>query len=154
MWVHFTKGCFGPSLVLIGPVVLEKNRSNFAFSLLSPFGKGQHPSFEQTCSCYLTQGCIVTSLVEIGTVVLGKKIFIFSQCIFAISLLSPLGKGRGPLFEQNWINFTQNALWQVWLKLTLGSGEEDENVKSLRQWRQRRRQTDNGHILISKAKIN
>ena len=39
------------------------------------------------------------SLVEIGCVVLWKQIR-FCQCIFAILLLSALGIGRGPLFEQ------------------------------------------------------
>ena len=47
------------------------------------------------------------SLVEIGSVVLEKKIFLFRQCIFAISLLSPLGEGWGPSFEQKQIPFTQ-----------------------------------------------
>ena len=45
-----------------------------------------------------SQVCSVPSLVEIGPVVL-KKIFKVGQCIFAISLLSPLGNGRGPSFE-------------------------------------------------------
>ena len=49
------------------------------------------------------------SLVEIGSVVLEKKIFKFRQCIFAISLLSLLGKGRGPSFEQTLIPFTQGC---------------------------------------------
>ena len=40
------------------------------------------------------------SLVEIGSVVLKKKNFKVRQCIFAISLLSPLGKERGHSFEQ------------------------------------------------------
>ena len=40
------------------------------------------------------------SLVEIGPVVLKKKSFKVCQYIFAISLLSPLRKGRGPSFEQ------------------------------------------------------
>ena len=31
----------------------------------------------------------------------------FHQCIFTISLLSPLGKGYDPSYEQNWIPFTQ-----------------------------------------------
>ena len=35
-----------------------------------------------------------------------KKIFKVCWCIFAISLLSPLRKGRGPSFEQNWIPIT------------------------------------------------
>ena len=49
------------------------------------------------------------SLVEIGPVVLEKKIFKFSQCTFAISLLSPIRKGRGTSFEQIWITFTQGC---------------------------------------------
>ena len=40
------------------------------------------------------------SLVEIGPLVLKKKIFKVGQYIFAISLLSPLGEGGGPSFEQ------------------------------------------------------
>ena len=55
----------------------------------------------------LTQGCFVPSLVENGSVVLEKKIFEFRQCIFAISLLSPLGEGWGPSFEQIWIPLIQ-----------------------------------------------
>ena len=43
----------------------------------------------------LTQACFMRSLVEIGPAVLGEKIFTFRQCIFAISLLSPLGNMRG-----------------------------------------------------------
>ena len=40
------------------------------------------------------------NLLDIGPVVLEKKIIKFCQSIFAISLSSPLGKVRGPLFEQ------------------------------------------------------
>ena len=66
-------------------------------------------SFEQTWILF-TQGCFVPSLVEIGSVVLEKKILKFCQCIFAISQLSPLGKGRGPSFEQTWILITQEGI--------------------------------------------
>ena len=52
---------------------------------------------------------LVPSLVEIGPVVLEKKIFKFCQCIFAISLFSPLQKGHGPSFEQTWITFIQGC---------------------------------------------
>ena len=47
-----------------------------------------------------------------------------------ISWLSPLGKGQGPSNEHIWIHSTKDALCQVcyW---SSGSGEEDENVKSL-----------------------
>ena len=46
-----------------------------------------------------TQECFVASLDELSPVVL-EKIFKFYQCIFAISLLSPLEKGRGPSFKR------------------------------------------------------
>ena len=42
-------------------------------SLLSPLGKEQGPSFEQT-SIPFTQGCFVPSLIEIGPVVFEKKV--------------------------------------------------------------------------------
>ena len=70
----------------------------FAIFLLSPLGKEHGPSFEQTRFPF-TQGCFVPSLVEIGPVVLNKKKIQVCQCIFAISLLSPLGKECGPSFE-------------------------------------------------------
>ena len=41
---------------------------------------------------------LVPSFIEINPMV-QKKIFKFCQCIFAISLLSPPGKERDPLFE-------------------------------------------------------
>ena len=49
------------------------------------------------------------SLVEIGPVVQENKIFQCRQCIFAISLLSPVGNGRGLLFEQTYIPFTKDC---------------------------------------------
>ena len=110
-WIPFIQGCFVPSLVEIGSVVLEKKifkfcQCIFAISQLSPLGKGRGPSFEQTWIPF-TRGCFVPSLVEIGSVILEKKIYEFRQCIFAFSLLSPLGEGWGPSFEQTWIPFTQ-----------------------------------------------
>ena len=55
-----------------------------------------------------TQGCFVPSLAEIDPVVL-EMISKFRQCIFTISLLSPLGKGYDPSFEHSWIPFTQGC---------------------------------------------
>ena len=57
LWVTFTKECFVPSLVDIGPVNLE----NLCYYLL---GKGCGSSFEQTW-IPLTKGCFEPSLVEI-----------------------------------------------------------------------------------------
>ena len=68
------------------------------FTIISPW-KGRGPSFEQTLIPF-SQGCFETSLVEIGLAVIEKNIFTLRQYIFAISFLSHIGRGRGPLFEQ------------------------------------------------------
>ena len=47
----------------------------------------------------LPKDAFVPSLDEIDPLVLEKKIFKFRQCIFAISKLSLLEKGRGPSFN-------------------------------------------------------
>ena len=77
-WIPFTQGYFVPSLVEIGPVVLEKKifksyQFIFIISKLSPLWEGCGPSFQQTWIPF-TQGYFVPSLVEIGPVVLEKKI--------------------------------------------------------------------------------
>ena len=43
--------------------------------------------------------------------------FKFCQCLFAILLLSPLGKWCDPSFERNWIPFTQASFVSSLLKL-------------------------------------
>ena len=85
--------------------IFELHQFIFVISLSSPLGKGQGIQFRQTW-IPITKGYFMPSLVEIGPVVLEKKIFNFHQCIFAISLLSPYGKGQGPWFAQTWIPFT------------------------------------------------
>ena len=70
--------------------------------------KGRVPSFEQTWIPF-TQECFEPRLIEISSVVLEKNLWKFCQCIFTISLLSPLGKGWGPSFEQTWIPFTHGC---------------------------------------------
>ena len=53
-------------------------------------------------------------------VVLDKIIFKCRQLIFAISYLSPHGKGRGPSFKKRKTkleSICENALYQVWMKL-------------------------------------
>ena len=68
-------------------ITLIERRKKTLLTLWELFGS----SFEQTWIPFI-QGCLVQSLVEIGQMVL-KKIYKFRQYIFAISLLSPLGKG-------------------------------------------------------------
>ena len=79
----------------------------YILTIISPW-KRAWPLIEQTWFP-ITQGCFVPSFVEIGPVVLKKKIFEVRRCIFAISLLSPLGNGRGPSYEHTWIPITQEC---------------------------------------------
>ena len=112
-WIIFTHGCFVLSLVINGPVVLEKkilksSQCIFAISQLSPLWEGRGPSFEQT-KIPFTQECLVPSLVKVGPMVLEKHIFKSFQRVFTISQLSPLWERRGSSFEQTWIPFTQGC---------------------------------------------
>jgi hypothetical protein len=52
-------------------------------------------------------------LIEIGLLVLEKKIFKNFQCIFTLLLLSPLGDGQPPSFEQFRIPSPNDDLCQV-----------------------------------------
>ena len=56
------------------------------------------------------------------------------QFIFALSLKSPLGKGCGPSFEQTWILYSSILCAKFSWNWPCGSGDEDENVKSIQQW--------------------
>ena len=49
---------------------------------------------------------LLPGFVEISPANMEKGIFKSRQCIFAISLLSPLGKECNSSFEQAWIPFT------------------------------------------------
>ena len=64
-----TERCFVSSFVEFAQWLLRRIKIStniFTISLLSPFGKGHSPSFEQTWF-HFTQGCFVPSLVEIGS---------------------------------------------------------------------------------------
>ena len=82
-------------------IMLIKRRKNLLFTSWT--------SFEQTTIPF-TKGCFVPNLVEM---------FKFCQCIFAISQLSPLGKGQGPSFEEKKLESSSpnDSLCEVWLKL-------------------------------------
>ena len=62
--------------------------------------------------------------------VLDKKIFKFRQCIFAISLLSPLEKGRALHLNKHESPSPKDDCAKFGWKWLNGSGEEDETVKS------------------------
>ena len=67
---------------------------------------------------------------EIGPEVLDKKIFKYLPCIFL--LLSLLGKGYGPSFEQTWIPFTNIRMLcaKFCWNWPGGSGEEDFKIST------------------------
>ena len=90
----------------------------FSILIVSPLGKGWDPSFVQTWTL-LPKDDFLPSLDYIWRSGSWENVFKFLKCTFAISLLSPLGKGQCPIFEQIWISFTQckEDLCQVWLKL-------------------------------------
>ena len=85
-------------------------KCTFAISLLSPFGKGQCPIFEETWISFTQcKEDLCQFFVEISTVALEKTIFKCRQFLFPILLLCPLGKGLGLSFEQTWIPYTQGC---------------------------------------------
>ena len=92
-----------PSLGEVVSVV--QKRTSFKFRqyilvIISPWERAWPYILANLKILFSAQGYILLSLVEIGPVVLEKKSFQFRQCISAMSLLSPLGNGRGPSFEQ------------------------------------------------------
>ena len=91
--------------------ILKFSQCIFAISFLSLLEKGHGPSSEQTWIPFAKE-YFVPNFVEIGQVVLEKKNSKFRQCFFTISWLSPLGKERGPSFDQSWIPFTQGCFMQ------------------------------------------
>ena len=111
-WILFTQRFFVSSLVEISPLVWSKKKFKFPqcifpFLLSSSLGKRWGPSFEQTWILF-TLECLMPSLVEISPMIL-EKIFKVSLIYFRYVLLSPLGKGWGPSFEQTWIYFTKEC---------------------------------------------
>ena len=104
-WIPFTHGRFVLRLVEIGPVVLEKkilktfSRHFLYFYYLRletkvalHLNKLELPAHGMLCAKF---GWICFGGIE-------NKYFKFDQCIFVISLSSPLGKSRGPSIEQTW----------------------------------------------------
>ena len=92
---------------------------------------------------YFTQGCSVPSLVEIGPVVLEKKIFLIINVFCYFVIISPW-KRAGPFI---WTNLNPLHPRMLCAKFGWnwpgGSGEEDDNVKSL----QTDGQTDDGQTV-------
>ena len=102
-------------------------KCTFAISLLSPFGKGQCPIFEETWISFTQcKEDLCQFFVEISTVALEKTIF-KCQFLFPILLLCPLGEGLGLSFEQTWIPFIKG--WFVPSLVENGHMVQDEIFK-------------------------
>ena len=71
------------------------------------------------------------------------------QCTFAILLLSPLCKGRGPSFEQTWVPFTQGCFVPSLFEI----GPMVLESKMWKIYRQMNRPTEDGKQVIRKALI-
>ena len=61
-----------------------------------------------------------------------EDILLMHFCYFVIISPFPLGKGRGPSFEQTKIPFTQGCFVQSLVEIGPCCGSGEENVKSLR----------------------
>ena len=81
------------------------------------------------------------SLVKIGPVVLEKKIFKSCNLFLLIPNYLPFGKGVALHLNKLESPSPKDTLCQVWLNWPSGSGEEDENVKSLQTDRETDGQT-------------
>jgi hypothetical protein len=94
-WVPFIQGWFVPSLVKIGPVVLEIFKwPHPIFVIISPL-KRTWPFIWTNLNSLLPR-IICTKFDWIWTP--GSEDLNF-QCVFTLSLLSPLGEGLSPSFQ-------------------------------------------------------
>ena len=86
-----------------------------------------------------TQECFVPSLVKIDPVVLEKKIFKISSMYFRYFVIISPWKRAWPIICINFNPHHPRMLCAKFWNWPSGSGEEDENVKSLRKLQRRRR---------------
>ena len=142
--MYLTQGCFVPSLVEIGTVVLEKKIFKFHqctfcfFVFISPWKKGWVlPMNQFQIWIPFTKECFVHSLVEIGPVTGFGKEDLFVNIILLFRYYLPW-KMAGPFICKNLNSFYPRMLcikfsWN-WPS---GSGEEDKRPSGL-----------NGHLSI------
>ena len=110
-WIPITQGCFMPSLVEKAQLFLRRRFLKFVnvFSLFP-----HYPPLEKGVAFHLNKIEFPLPKDDLCQVWLKRpsgslEDFQSSQCIFAISSLSPLDKGCGLSFEQNWIPITQGC---------------------------------------------
>ena len=86
--------------VLVCAWIQKNNRMKMVSIKTLQFG------FTVKCT-YICFICTIQCFYKLHNLLL--KALILSSIYFAISQLSPLGKGRGPSFEQTWYPFTQGC---------------------------------------------
>ena len=141
MSIPFTQGCFVPSLVETGTMVLKKifklGKCISNIVLLFHLGKGHCPSFEQTWISFI-QECFVQSLTETGSL---EEDFSNFNIIFSLfHYYLPLEKAM--VLYLNKLEFPppKDALCQVWLKLAQWFWRRWKSGKFTGRWTDR--QTD------------
>jgi hypothetical protein len=123
------KGWFVSSLVKIGPMVLEKifklPNPIFTFFFIISSLKRTWPFIWTNL---ISPHPKIICLIEFGQLVLEKKIFKNFQCIFTRLLLSPLGEGLFPSFEQTWVPSTQGWFVPSLIKISQVVLEKKQNM--------------------------
>ena len=138
-WIPFSQGGFVPSLIEVGLVVLENKIFKYRQSILAiwlsspPPGKRRGLLFEKKIESPLPKKALCQVWFRMAQWFLRRSFFYFPQCIFAVWLLSPLGKMHGPSFEQTSIPYTQ--VWFVPILIKIGPVvlEKRKNWKVYRQ---------------------
>ena len=129
--ISFTKGSYVSSLVITGYGIWIRRFLNI------------NNVFLLICYHFIMEWTFpLISFVLISPVVLEEKSWKCWQCIFAIPILSPLGKRCEKALPSNIVEFSspKDIFVKFGWKWLVGSGEEYENLKSIRR-RQRRRTT-------------
>ena len=92
----------------------------FDCSLLSPLGNERDPSDHLSKPEFPSSNDAVCQVWSILVHWFWKRVLQFRQCIFAITLSSPLGKGRDSSFEKKNLESLsfKNAVCQVWMILS------------------------------------
>ena len=122
IWSSSTQGCFMPSLVETGPVVLEKKVFKyspyiFIILLLSPLEEGCGPLFVKIW-IQSTQGCFVSNLVVIGQVVFKRGFLNIFNIILLFHFTLPFEKAVALHLNKLESPPLKDVLCKVWLKLT------------------------------------
>ena len=104
--VSFIQGCSVPSLVEIGPMILERIIFKFCFFVIIPLEKSGAPHLNKHKS-HLPKTALCKIWLNIYQWFCRKRLLNFVNIFLCLIFISPaLGKGRSPPFEQNFDNLS------------------------------------------------